>query len=297
MKRRTLLASMGVGMASITGCFGSDSEGDEEELGPESSPGTPVAIKTPEGTAPDFSLESINATATTGVGQPYNFEVTVKNTGDQGAVYRAPVTVRFGDDVDYEQLATVLLFVEGGETATATVELPAFESTGVADIRVAGPNNTWSIDIESAKLPIGQSIQLDRMDVAITNIEFGPLEDCTATRNDTKQVVVTVRNENNSRNQREDGLWQEGYTLHYQSPSGERFQMNNCSNFRREVLSQQDDPIEFKIAFTVPADATLDELFLKASARATDRSAFWSTKYGISGSQDGSSSEQTASDA
>lgn len=154
MKRRALLTTVGAGVTGLAGCLGLGGGDGGSSSGSDSTPTTPTF--TPVSGGPELSLERINASGQAQIGNEYSFEVAVTNTGDRPGIYRAPIKLRGGGDVEFETIDSARIYVEPGETQTATISIPEFQFIGEANVRFESPRNEWSVDIVGPELPFGQ---------------------------------------------------------------------------------------------------------------------------------------------
>ena len=170
MKRRTLLASAGVGIASLTGClFGGGGGGDSDT---ETTVAGSQPVQNVSRSSADLRLESINASNSTPLGEPYSFELTVRNTGDTAGVYRAPVTVQRGDGVEFQQEREALVYVEPGETQSATITIDGFSEIGRVNIRLDGARNQWGIEVRERRLAYGGTFTYENLAITVDRIEL-----------------------------------------------------------------------------------------------------------------------------
>ncbi|MFB6180082.1 MAG: hypothetical protein ABEI77_10205 [Halorientalis sp.] len=170
MKRRALLTSMGVGMAGVAGCLGGNSKSGSKKSNEHA--GKAIAVSTPTGKKANLQLTGISATGTAQVSKEYTFEITVKNTGEQPGVYRAPVKVKTGDAIKYNTEKQAMVYVKPGATKTAKITLPAFQSIGRSNIRFASAGNTWGVDIVGPDLPMGAPFKVDGFRMTYETVEF-----------------------------------------------------------------------------------------------------------------------------
>lgn len=294
MKRRALLTSLGAGIAGTAGCLTGNSNNGGST--PQENVGSPVAVSTPSGQKASFRLTSISGVGgaelpqTAEVGQEYAFTVTVQNTGDQPGVYEADAMVRKGDSVQYEALQTARVYVEGGQSKTATVTIPPFEGIGPVSVRFANPSNTWSVTVEGPRLPMGTPFNVDSFDISVDSVEFRQEVDygnvVESADEGEKFAVASVTLANAVDRLR---------TM----PQASNFRLNYDGRERGPVTTVDYNQVNVpsggqrgaELPYRVGADATKDELvFQYTGQRQDDRRAYWSTRYEASGSASGSSS-------
>ena len=293
MKRRVLLASMGAGMAGTAGCLTGNSN--KSENTPKEDVGTPIEPATPTGKRAEFELTGISATGNAEVGKEYTFEVTVKNTGDQPGVYRAPARVKTGDSVQYKDRAMAMVYVEPGKTKTAAVSLPPFESVGNANVRFATPENTWQVDIVGPDLAMGESFRVDGFEITYESVEFRDSVTYELGGLSTEQTytpagggqfaVVIVKVESVGRSS-----WMgdaDKYTVVLDG--NERSPYTDAGYNKRSLSEGQTQRVE--LPYEVPGDVSKSDLIFKYSGVRANKYARWSP--GFVGRSSGSDADGT----
>lgn len=299
MKRRALLTSMGVGMAGMAGCLGGNSN---NKSTPKNKQGSPIAVSTPKGKKAQFKLTTINASATAEVGSEYQFEVSVKNTGDQPGVYRVPVKTRTGDDVRYREISEAMIYLEPGTEKTAQITVPAFNTVGNSDVRFAEPENTWQVNVVGPKLPFGESFRVDGLRITYETLEFrdsvtyklGGIGDQTYTpRSDGNKfavVIVKVRGVGRS-------SWMgDAYRYKAKIDGNKKSPFTDAGYNKRSLSGGETKRVE--LPYEVPGDATKADLVFRYSGQRQDRYADWSTRWGTkTSSEDDTSTDSGSSDS
>lgn len=281
MKRRVLLASMGAGMAGTAGCLTGDSNNAENT--PEGDEGTPVAVSTPTGKGAEFELLGISASDRAEISKEYTFEITVENTGEQPGVYRAPAKVKTGDDVGYNDMALAMVYLEGGETKTATVAIPPFESVGNADVRFADPKNTWGVNIVGPDLAMGESFPVDGLQITYESVELrdsvaydigGLASEQTYTPNDGGQFAVVVVKVEST----EKASWMADAANYTMVIDGNERGPHTDAGYNKRSLSEgQTQRVE--LPYEVPADVAKSDLMFKYSGTRENKYARWSPRF------------------
>jgi hypothetical protein len=278
MKRRTVLATMGVGAAGLAGCF--TGGGDDSVDTPEGDPGTEVAVATLEGDAAEFEVESPTVPPNAEVDQPYVIEVTVNNVGDQAGVYRTEVERRVGASAAYKTAAILEVYVEAGKSETATVTLPPLESLQDASIRIKNTNYQWNVDVVGPELPMGAKFQADDLDIIYEFDGFTDLidrpESCYQEASPGEKIAlatVHIRNETN------EGVWM-AETRHYKLKYQNKVKnMTRCSTYSVGKLDQQ-ETYTATVAFKVDEGTQPEDLTFWYDAQRDDKEAFWSPRWG-----------------
>jgi hypothetical protein len=274
---------MGVGIASVSGCFGGNESESQENEGPQSDIGTEVPLKTPSGSPPDFQIQSIDAPGFAEVNRPYEFDMTVTNNGGQAGVYRAPVTVQ-EDGSGYGQRGTAVIFLEPGEAKTATVSIPPFTSiTSNAQIRVQGPSYSWGVEVQGAQLPLGEEFTLDNVVHSITSVEEQrsfSAGDCTVTAGDDETLLVATLRRESATDGQTLPPGKARYKFYYGNKDGQRLPTARCTSLDNSTFEVGEPPREQKLTFKIPdPDATAEDLYIRIDERATDSYAYWSAGF------------------
>jgi len=170
MKRRALLASAGVGIASLTGCLFGGGGGDDSDT--ETTVAGSQPVQNVSRNAADLRLKSINAADSTPLNERYTFEITVENSGDTAGVYRAPVTVQRGDGVEFQQEREALVYVEPGEEQTAAITIAGFSEIGRVNVRLDGASNQWGVEVRERRLPFGGTFRYDSIELTVDRVEL-----------------------------------------------------------------------------------------------------------------------------
>lgn len=280
MKRRALLASAGVGMASLTGClFGGGGGGDGDSEATTTASGS-QPMQDVDRSGAKLQLVSIDAPGNVQLGEPYEFQLTVENTGDTAGVYQAPVTVQRKGEVEFRQEREALVYVEPNQTQTATISITSFDEVGRANIRLDGADNQWGIEVSRRRLPFGGTFTSRGMAITVDRVE---LESREGGRQDTQWANVYVRVKNTGQQNyapppdrffvRYDGV---RYT---KALYGSKSPEYNDVNLRK---GQSEAGI---IQFTIPESATVEALQVEYERR--NQQAIWVRPEG-SGGSDGS---------
>ncbi|MFB6165965.1 MAG: hypothetical protein ABEJ31_12465 [Haloarculaceae archaeon] len=270
MRRRSLLASVGAGAAGLAGCLGGNS-------GSGKTKGT--ATSTPEpAPATSFTLKSIDASPKIGLGIPYDVTLTVENTGEHAGVFRAPVQVRKSDGKGFQTVTTALIYAEAGETQRATVTLSAFQTISTVDVRVANPNNTWSVDVVGPHLPLGTPFRVDSMRIAYTDVRLRDVytyHGATYRPSDGKTLAVATVELANSRG---DARWMpnvRGFTV---VADGGRNEALTSVAYDQKILDRGDS-FTCTLPFEVPTEAEPDALVFRYDGQRQNRYALWSRRF------------------
>ncbi|MFD1588992.1 hypothetical protein ACFR9U_18590 [Halorientalis brevis] len=281
MKRRALLTSVGVGMAGMAGCLGGNSNDGGSSANKNQAPS--VSVSTPKGKKASFTLAKINASSKAEVSKKYQFEITVKNTGDQPGVYQAPAKVRTGDSVKYKPVTNALVYVEPGKTKTAQITLPPFNSVGKADIRFDSPENSWQVDVIGPKLPFGGTFRADGFDITYESIEIkdsvtysvsGFSSERTYTPpGGSKLAVVTVK----LRSIGGADWMADPYNYKARVDGVTRTPFTDAAYGKQTLADGEIKRV--KLPYEVPEDATKSDVVFRYNAQRADKYARWSAKY------------------
>ncbi|WP_136715997.1 DUF4352 domain-containing protein [Halorientalis salina] len=290
MKRRALLTSMGVGMAGMAGCLNGNSNSGGNT--PQENAGTPVAVSTPDGKKASFETAiNLSQEEVAQVGTEYEFEITVKNTGGQPGVYRAPVKTRTGSDVEYEEQSTAMVYVEAGESKTAAITVPPFESVGSADVRFGGPKNTWSVEIIGPDLAMGESFEVDGFEITVESVEFqdtftytvsGYENEDTPSISNGKFAVVTIKLESIG-----SSSWMaDSHDYKMLIDGSERTAWTDARYNKRSLAAGQTKRVQ--LPYEVAGGTAKSDLIFKYEGVREDKYARWSPGFSATTSGDGS---------
>jgi len=295
MKRRALLTTVGAGVTGLAGCLGLGGGGGGDSSGSDSTPST--ATFTPISGSPDMSLERINASGQTEIGQAYSFEIEVTNRGDRPGIYRAPINIRAQGDLEFETVDTAQVFVEPGETQTATISLPPFDFAGQANIRFESSRNEWTVQVVGPDLTFGQSFDT-RTGVRIT-VQRVALQD---------SYSYVSAGEEQTAEAPEGSQWAFVYLRieatggQSYSPPPEAFRIQaNGVDYRPAFITRQEGkylqqtvsqggPLEGWIGYEVPASLSLQNVSVKwEPGNDANITATWYPREGTAGGNSGSS--------
>lgn len=296
MKRRALLASVGVGVSTgLAGCFGggnNNSNDQQTESGGRAS--TPTG--TPLGEEAQLSLRQIDAPPSAEIQLEYTFRIHVRNSGEQPGVYTAPVTVRRSGESQYRQVTEALVYVEPGETQAAEISIPPFSGIGSANIRIESPQNQWRVDITGPELTYGEyftlpgqmPISVQRVDLAQNNGGVGPNGSEVTAPSGEQYVFAHIEVQNNA--DTEDFIPEpDSFSVQYQGTQYTPVFFGGQGRYTQAIVSSG-TTYQGWIPFVVPSSASLDDLTVKYSSGTSTDSllAFWQSEAAISDGEAGS---------
>jgi hypothetical protein len=273
MKRRALLASAGVGMASLTGCLFGGGGGDSEAT-TTASGSQPLQDVNRSGAK--LKLVSIDAPESTQLNEPYEFQLTVKNSGDTAGVYRAPVTVQRKGEVEFREEREALVYVDPGETQSATISLSAFAEVGRANIRLDGADNQWGIEVRRRRLPFGGTFVANGMAITVDRVE---LEARDGGRENRQWANVYVRVENTG--QQNYAPSPDRFYIRYDGVRYSKALYGGASPEYNDVNLRQGQTEAGIIQYTIPESATAEDLQIEFERR--NQQAIWLRPDGTDG--------------
>jgi hypothetical protein len=151
MRRRSLLATFGAGLASLAGCSESPSDG--------STPATTPAGTSPADgggvTADAFEVVSVETPDRVEIGAPYRFHVTVRNTSDRRGTLASPLSVRPEGGAWQPLDQRVEVEVPPGETATWDASKVHLGYLGTYEFRIDALDERWSVAVTPGVLSFG----------------------------------------------------------------------------------------------------------------------------------------------
>ena len=271
MKRRALLASAGVGVASLSGCLFGGGGDDESETTTTESGTQPIQDVDKSGA--NLRLASIDAPESVELNAAYTFELTVTNEGETAGVYRAPVTVQRNGEVQFRQAREALVYVEPGETQTATVSVRGFDELGRANIRVDGASNQWGIQVTRRRLPFGGTFVSNNMAITIDRVEL----DSGQGNEQSVYVYVRVRNTG----QQNYAPPPDSFYVRYEGARYDKDLYGSKSPEYYDVNLRQGQTEAGIVTYTLPASATVDDLRVEYARG--DQEAVWLKPDGSSG--------------
>lgn len=281
MKRRALLASAGVGMASLTGClFGGGGGGSEATTTASGS----QPLQDVDRSGAKLKLVSIDAPGNIELNEPYEFQLTVENSGDTAGVYQAPVTVQRKGEVEFRQEREALVYVEPNETQTATIRISSFDEVGRANIRLDGAENQWGIEVSRRRLPFGGTFDTNSMAVTVDRVE---LAERTGGQQDTQWAYLYVRVKNTG--QQNYAPPPDRFFIRYDGVRYSKALYGNKSPEYNDVNLRTGQTEAGIVQFTIPESATVADLQVEFDRR--DQQAIWVRPEGGSRSDGGSGSD------
>ncbi|MFB6122343.1 MAG: hypothetical protein ABEJ78_02650 [Haloferacaceae archaeon] len=151
MRRRSLLATLGVGLASVAGCSNTPSDGSTAT--PDDGP---TATGTaPRGSADSFEFVGVDAPERVQLNATYRFHVTVRNTGDRRLTFTSPISVRSGDG-QWQPISQPLeVEVPPGETATWDSPRAKQLFLGTYEFRLDALGARWTLEAVPRTLAFG----------------------------------------------------------------------------------------------------------------------------------------------
>ena len=281
MKRRALLASAGVGVTSLTGClFGGGGGGSEQET---TAQGT-QPLQDVDKTGSELSLVSISAPEEVQVNQEYAFTFSVKNAGDTAGVYRAPVSVQREGQVEFEQEATALVYVEPGETQTASISISRFKDIGRANVRLDGAANQWGIKITRRRLPFGGTYNSRNIAVTVDQVELAPQ---TRGGDNSQWAYVYVRAR--STNEQNYAPPPKNFYVVYNGARYEKVLYGTKTPEYNNVIIREGQTEAGIIQFSIPKEATVADLTVEYERR--NQQAVWLRPEGSDSGSSGSTDD------
>jgi hypothetical protein len=291
MKRRALLASVGMGVSTgLAGCFGGGGNNNNQQTETEGGASTPTA--TPLGEAAQLSLQQIEAPPQAELQIEYTFRIHVQNSGEQPGVYRAPVSVRRSGDTEYRQVTEAMVYVEPGETQAATISIPPFTGVGSANIRIESPQNQWRVNIvgpeltsgEAFVLPNDSTITVRQIEMAVNNGGTGPNDQELSPPTDQQYVFIYLEVQNNTA--AED--WTpnpEWFRVQYRDSEYSEAFISGPGRYERRIISSG-STYRGWIPYLVPASASRADLQVKYTEPTNDLIAYWQSEGAIEDSGD-----------
>jgi hypothetical protein len=266
----------------LAGCFGGGGGGDTntETIGGQSTPtGTPL----PD--AAQLALESIDAPSEAEIQSEYTFTINVSTGGGQPGVYRAPVNVRRGGGVSYQEVNDALVYVAPGETQAADISIPPFQFTGAANIQVEGAQNQWRIQINGRELPFGGTFATaEGMVMSITRIELrdsyvynGPGGEQEIEATEGNQYAFVYIDVSNETGREEFTPRPADFRVLYGGSELTTELVNREEGQYRESRIQAGATTSGWMPFLVPSEATVEDLNVKFDSGSGTRNqiAYW----------------------
>jgi hypothetical protein len=289
MKRRTLLASAGVGIASLTGCLFGGGGGDDSATPTTVAGSQPV--RNVSRSSADLRLKSINASDSAPLNSPYNFELVVENTGDTAGVYRAPVSVQRTGTVEFRQEREALVYVEPGETQTAEITIPPFSEIGRVNVRLGGAANQWGVEVTERRLAFGGTFPNDGLSITVDRVELtesyqGPRGGNVEASDGQQWAFVWVRVRNTGPRAARSPNTREISFLHDGAEYSSYGYANRSPEYESEALQSGQESGGI-IQYQVPASISKDDIAIRFEQRGAR--AVWLSPDGGGNGTDGSS--------
>ncbi|MFB6160476.1 MAG: hypothetical protein ABEJ61_04770 [Haloferacaceae archaeon] len=158
MRRRTAVALLGGGLASLSGCSALGGSGTATSTASQSSTGTPTPAPTT-----DLEVAGVDAPGTVEVNVPYEFAVRVRNPTDRRGTFESGLSLRIGGDGDWRALdGRIGGEVPPGETRTVSGSLPPIAFLNTYDLRLDATGRTWSFETVARQRSFGDAFETPR---------------------------------------------------------------------------------------------------------------------------------------
>lgn len=296
MRRRRFLATVGV-TASIAGCSGGDSDGNEAGGGSTptatatlTSTSTETATRTATPEPASFELVSVNSPDTIEIESDYQIEFTIENTGEQHGVFTSPLSYRTPRGNWQTSNERLRLEVPAGQEATWTGQAVTFDYMQEIEFRLDTLRATWSLQVVSKTLSFGRPyVNPDGIELAVTNLSFADFYEYSIDQYDyveeppdgSQWLFVTVHAENVSGSPEYAPLSQDFVAL-----VGD--QQFDSTMYRRDTQAYDGGEIQAGVVrrgdvlFAVPAGASASniEVVWSESYYDGDVAAYWSENPG-----------------
>lgn len=265
MKRRALLASVGVGMVSLSGClFGGG--GSDDDAPPTTTDSGTQPLQEVDKSGAKLRLTSINTSDSVELNEEYTFEISVKNAGETAGVYRAPVTVQRNGEVKFIKEREALVYVRPGETQKATISVTGFDEIGRANVRLDGASNQWSVDVTRRRLPFGGTFLSNGMAITVDRVELAPRQ-----QDDEQWAYVYVRVRNNG--QQDYAPPPDRFFIRYEGSRYKKALYGSKSPEYYDVNLRTGQTEAGIIQYSLPASATVEDLHIEYDRG--DQQAIW----------------------